>query len=71
MYFTTFYKGESNEFSIIHTEPPRQYAPDLSVYDNYAHVKTKPTAEQAETIFSLVKCGSLCAGISCATTEKL
>jgi|JI10StandDraft_1071094.scaffolds.fasta_scaffold684238_3 DNA gyrase inhibitor GyrI len=71
MYFTTFYKGESGEFSIIHTEQPRQYAPDLAQYDNCVRVKEKPTAEQAEIIFSLVKCGSLCAGISCATTEKL
>jgi len=71
MYYTVFREFTEQEFCIIHEHPPRQYADDLAVYENYVEVKSKPTREQAETIFSLVKGGSLCGGISCAQTEKL
>jgi hypothetical protein len=71
MYYTFFRYGTENQFQVIHEHPPRQYADDLAVYENYVEVKSKPTSEQAETIFSLVKGGSLCGGISNAKTEKL
>lgn len=71
MYFTIFYQGERDEFSIIHEHPARQYAEDLATYENYVQVNQKPTLEESAIIFRIVKAGTLNAGISSARTEKL
>ena len=71
MYFTTFNTGTDSEFSILHANPARQYADDLATYEPYVQVTRKPMADEAQTVFSIIKGGSLCAGISSAKTVKL
>lgn len=71
MYYTTFYAGESAEFSIIHENEPRQYGEDHAAYENYLIVTRRPTADEARVFFSMAKPQTLCAGISSAKTEKL
>jgi len=71
MYFTTFYSGTREEFSIIHENEPRQYGEDRATYENYLIVTRRPTADEAKAFFSIAKPQTLCAGISSAKTEKL
>ncbi len=74
MYFTTFYSGEKEQFSIVHEFEPSPYADDLATYENYIIVKRKPTPEQAQSfqaVFEIVVPQNLHAGISSAKTVKL
>ena len=71
LYYTIFYKGESDQYSIIHSQPAVPYADDLAKYPNYFQVTRKPTYKEAQTIFSVCKPNNLCAGIKSAVTIEL
>ena len=71
MFYTQFYAGTDNAFSIIHQHPAKPYAEDLATYPNYFQVFRKPTFEEAEIIFKICKPSSLCGGIQSAKTEEI